>query len=151
MDPGKALISSWYLPRCIFAGCFSVGLFFSCWFHVRACLVIIDASFRIVCTINSYRLHPALLSCHSYCRASLIYSLLGLSPPIGRLFSPGWMSGVLGGLVLFSSFSKCSAHLLTWSSFPMIVIPSLSLTGLSFWLAIFTWQFSGDAVLETCW
>ena len=76
---------------------------------------------------------PDALLFFSCCIAFLISSLAGLSQLIGRSSSAGWMTGGFGGAGLFRSSSKCSAHLSSCCSFPMIAFPSLSFTGRSGW------------------
>ena len=67
---------------------------------------------------------PSLLF-FSYFTALLISSLVGWSDLRGRSTPAGCMSG---GSSLFKSSSKCSAHLLSICSVPIMLFPSLSLT-----------------------
>ncbi len=88
---------------------------------------------------------PAALSFFKNATALLIYSRLGLSQLMGRSVSAGWMSGMSGGVGLFSNSSKCSAHLLSCPALSTIDLPSLSFNGLSVWL-FFPLQYSGNVI-----
>ena len=62
--------------------------------------------------------------------ALLISSLVDLSHLIGRLTIAGCMSGLSSVADLFSSSFKCSDHLLSGCSVPVMFLPCLSLTAL---------------------